>query len=404
MSQRTRTLYFVSAATALSLLGDQVLYSVLPVYYAKLGISAVQVGILLSANRWVRLLTNELAHRIDGGRGWFVAAFVLGSLTTAAYVFTQSFAVLLAARLLWGLAWSFIRQIGVTAIMFHTPVTSSGRSMGTYNGVSRLGSVAGLFGGAVLVDLVGFSPAMLVLAGLSLIAVPLAIAGFGGTRRSTATGVRAGVPWRFVVLGFVLGCVGPGLVMATLGKVLSAGNLVLDGFTAASLTGALLAVRFVLDIAVAPALGGLTDRHGLRRVGIGFFALGALALGLASAAHGIVPVSACVLVFFVAGTALHAGVGGRVAHLGSGAFARYVTAADFGAACGPMMGWLAIDWLGLPSMGMAIGAVFYGVCAVVLGLAPVGFGESGGSVDGAAGVGAGRDGAAHPNPGKVNVP
>lgn len=118
MSQRTRTLYFVSAATALSLLGDQVLYSVLPVYYAQLGLSAVQVGILLSANRWVRLVTNELAHRIDGGRGWFVAAFVLGSLTTAAYVFTHSFALLLAARVLWGLAWSPCMGMAIGAALY----------------------------------------------------------------------------------------------------------------------------------------------------------------------------------------------------------------------------------------------------------------------------------------------
>lgn len=370
MSQRTRTLYFVSAATALSLLGDQVLYSVLPVYYAQLGLSAVQVGILLSANRWVRLFTNELAHRIDGGRGWFAAAFVLGSLTTAAYVFTHSFTLLLSARVLWGLAWSFIRHIGVTAIMFETPVSGSGRAMGTFNGISRLGSVAGLFGGAVLVDLIGFAPAMLVLAVLSLLAVPLALLGVGGVRHAATSAIRASVPWRFVVLGFVLGCVGPGLVMATLGNVLNAQSHALWGLTAASLTGALLAVRFTLDTAVAPALGGLTDRHGLRRIGIGFFALGALALAVGSAAKGVVPISACVLVFFVSGTALHAGVGGRVAHLGSGAFARYVTGADFGAACGPMIGWLAIDWLGLPSMGMAIGALLYGICALILALAP----------------------------------
>ena len=45
----------LGAATAFSLLGDQTLYSVLPVYYGDLGLSPMQVGLLLSANRWVRL-------------------------------------------------------------------------------------------------------------------------------------------------------------------------------------------------------------------------------------------------------------------------------------------------------------------------------------------------------------
>jgi len=58
------TVGLVGGATAFSLLGDQALYAVLPVYLEPLGLSAIQVGVLLSANRWVRLLTNHLAHRI----------------------------------------------------------------------------------------------------------------------------------------------------------------------------------------------------------------------------------------------------------------------------------------------------------------------------------------------------
>ena len=71
-----RTVVCIGAATAFSLLGDQMLYSVLPVYYESLGLTAVGVGVLLSANRWIRLLTNDLAYRIDGGRVWLMAAFV----------------------------------------------------------------------------------------------------------------------------------------------------------------------------------------------------------------------------------------------------------------------------------------------------------------------------------------
>ena len=55
---KTRSVVLVSGATAFSLLGDQVLYAVLPVLYQDLGLTAIQVGILLSANRWIRLLLN----------------------------------------------------------------------------------------------------------------------------------------------------------------------------------------------------------------------------------------------------------------------------------------------------------------------------------------------------------
>ena len=128
-----RPVLLVSAATAASLLGDQVLYSVLPVYYAELGLVPLQVGILLSANRWIRLATNYLAHvlteRLGSHRTLFVGAFALGSLTTAAYTVTGVFLVLLTARVAWGLAWSFIRHLGVLHIMSDTPVGSEGRIM-----------------------------------------------------------------------------------------------------------------------------------------------------------------------------------------------------------------------------------------------------------------------------------
>ena len=45
------------------------------------------------------------------------------------------------------------------------------------------------------------------------------------------------------------------------------------------------------------------------------------------------------------GTALQAGVTGAVSQLGSGHFRYYITAMDFGAACGPLLGWWLMDVL-----------------------------------------------------------
>ncbi|MCZ6616487.1 MAG: MFS transporter, partial [Gammaproteobacteria bacterium] len=173
--QRNRSVALIGTATAFSLLGDQVLYAVLPVYYDTLYLTPVQVGILLSANRWIRLLTNEMAHRVSTPgreRPLFLAAFVLGIMTTLAYALTTYFWLLLAARLAWGLAWSFIRHIGVQNVMAGVAGDRVGRTMGMYNAFSRAGSVGGLLGGAVLVDLFGFSAGVLMLAVVSLVCLP----------------------------------------------------------------------------------------------------------------------------------------------------------------------------------------------------------------------------------------
>jgi predicted MFS family arabinose efflux permease len=360
----------VGGATAFSLLGDQALYAVLPVYLGQLGLSAIQVGVLLSANRWVRLLTNHLAHRVlerADFRILFVGALVLGVATTAAYGLTRSFTVLLVARLSWGLAWSFIRQGGVMRIMDAAPAEITGRTMGAYNAISRIGSVLGLLGGAVLVDTIGFSAAMLTLAAVTAVSIPMALAlpvpqhqaaRNEASRESSADGNAS----LFLVFGFCLGVVGPGFVMSTLGFLLQ-GRVESGGWpgfaSAATLTGAVLAARFALDTLAAPVLGAGVDRLGIGKASVFFFGIGALALLGAVAAPGLVSLIVLVLVFFSSATALQVGITGYASRLGAAAFSRYVTALDVGAAAGPLIAWVALDRLAVAEVGLLLGAVFY---------------------------------------------
>lgn len=366
---RTRTV-LISAATAFSLLGDQVLYSVLPVYRESLGLTALQVGLLLAANRIVRLVTNDIARRVSmllPQRTLLTAALGLGAITTMLYTQTQLFSVLLGARLAWGLSWSFIRHIGVLRIMDDTPGDRAGRTMGIYNGISRVGSTIGLFGGAILVDWLGFIPALCILAVASAIAVPLAWWGHGSNQiiASREEPPKDGAPWPLLTLGFTLGAVGPGFVMATLGAVLA--EYTTDDWlmTAATLTGGVLALRFVLDSAAAPWLGSLTDQLGVRHASSLFFLVGGVVLLIASTVSAMWAVICLVIVFFICGTALQAGIAGTVGKRGPGAFARYVTAADFGSAVGPVVGWVVLDWLDVTTVGLTMGGVCYLVGAAI---------------------------------------
>ena len=93
---------------AASLLGDTLLYAVLPVSASHLGISRPTVGVILSLNRWVRLLTNPLGARLYerfGAGTLLVAAIVLGSVSTAMYAVPAYLVVFFAGRLLWGFSY-----------------------------------------------------------------------------------------------------------------------------------------------------------------------------------------------------------------------------------------------------------------------------------------------------------
>ncbi|MEM6701695.1 MAG: MFS transporter [Acidobacteriota bacterium] len=355
------TVFLIAAATAFSLLGDQALYAVLPVLFDELGLAAVEVGVLLSANRWIRLLTNELAHRVArraASRSLFAVALLLGSATTVTYVWTSSFAILLAARLAWGLAWSFIRHLGVGAVMSGVPASDAGQTMGVFNGISRAGSVAGLFGGAVLVDLIGFHRALLVLAAVSLLAIPLAVVGYRDREPSAGELKHAALPWTLVLMGASLGAVGPGFVMSTLGAALEL-RLESSFAAATSLTGLLLATRYLFDSVAAPLLGGSFDRWGFARcVGL-YFGLGGSMLLVASRVPDALHFASCVLGFFVCVTALQAGLAARASRLGSGAYARYVTASDLGSAAGPLVGWAIVGATSRPSVVIGLGGALF---------------------------------------------
>ena len=156
----------------------------------------------------------------------------------------------------------------------------------------------------------------------------------------------------------LIGIVGPGFVTSTLGVVLqpyTANGPLLPGITAATVTGALLAIRFVIESAAAPALGATSDRWGIRRTATRFFLLGGAALLAACAQPDSLPLLALfMLAFFASSTALHSGVSASVSSHGSAAYARYVTAGDIGSAAGPLLGWIAVDLFGYAAIGLLL--------------------------------------------------
>ena len=102
------TLILLGLGMALSLPGDATLYVVLPTHTAEAGIVLADVGLMLSANRLIRLLFNGpyglLIERIPRRR-MLVPSLFLGGFSTLLYT-VPGFWPLLIGRLLWGVAWS----------------------------------------------------------------------------------------------------------------------------------------------------------------------------------------------------------------------------------------------------------------------------------------------------------
>lgn len=155
-----------------SLLGDTLLYTVLPVSAASLGISRPMVGVILSLNRWVRLLTNPLAARLferfPAGALIFVA-IVLSAVSTAMYALPAALVVFLVGRLLWGFCYSLLR-LGSFLAALEDAASHAGRRIGNTRAVWGLGYFAGAVFAPFAMEAIGWTGACVVAAALTLVA------------------------------------------------------------------------------------------------------------------------------------------------------------------------------------------------------------------------------------------
>jgi MFS family permease len=393
-----RPVVLVSAAVALSLLGDSLLYAVLPSQAEVIGVPIGFVGILLSVNRFIRLLSNSWAGSVCDRLGYarpFTAALLLGAATTAVYGLASGFWLLFVARVLWGVSWSFLRVGGLGTVIRHASAHDRGLLMGFFLGISRLGSLVAVALGGLLTDALGYRPTLLLFAALSAMAAAISAPSGGRTDPSSKAHDPHGRPEQYsntypplgqpswgasdmgtggrlravYACGFAHGFVISGVVTATLGlllKNLYGSSISIGGLPLgiATLTGLLLSSRWLIDFALGPYLGHVSDRLGRHRVILAAFLMGALALTVFASVRALGPLILATVALFASGTALSAALDaslGDLARPGQQAriIGRYTTFQDLGSACGPLLGYAFGVWLGLGAMyGL-------GVCCLV---------------------------------------
>ncbi|NIS61610.1 MAG: MFS transporter [Proteobacteria bacterium] len=342
--------FYISTALSLVVLGDALIYTILPSYYQHLGLLPFQVGILLSVNRWIRLATNHLAehcYRRYPSNLWLIFALLMGSVVTAMYGLAHLFIIFLGARILWGLSYSFIRQAGImTAVKSGSPV-HLGERIGYYRGINAMWRTLGVFIGSLCHDVFGFDSTLITLSFLSLVAMPLGALSQKGLRRLQVPVEKdlsgkgnAGV----ICCGFAVGLVGAGMIMSTLGLILKehVGDAVaLAGYSlgVVTLTGIILGFRFFLDGIGNPILGSIADRTGRERSITFLFSVGAMSLFISAMNLKPIMLVIFVLTFFACGTTLWTLLSSQAGQRGTRSVASFATAMDLGASVGPLMSW-----------------------------------------------------------------
>jgi len=385
-----RVLLPLSTAAALSLLGDSALYTILPSHTKTAGIALGSVGLVLGANRLVRIFLNSpvgaLYDRV-GRRGPFIVALGLGTTSTAVYALARGFWPLLMARLLWGTAWALI-MVGSYNILFDiSSPTDRGRITGTYHSLAFLGSATSMLLSGFLNDLLGYRSTFLICAtgtGLGMLVALVFLPETGRTRSLPESATATASPFRrwnghllsVSYASFAGTFVGNGILMSTIGLLLKdrfgdpaqIGSLVMG---VASLTGIFLSSRTLLCIVFNLASGYGSDRLG-RRGPVALTGLLTLLAGLLLLAWGA-DTRAVILGFILAAigdgvvfTSLAALTGDLVAGEGQGmAVGFFATAGDIGAASGPVLGYLIAERWGLPWTYLLCALLIGSACAIL---------------------------------------
>lgn len=352
-------------ALGLSLPADTVLYLLLPMYAAQFGVTLAQAGMLLAANRLVRIAGYGWVARFYARRGdrpTCTLAVVAAALCALGYATLSGFWALLPLRLLWGLCFAAL-NLSTQVLSTADPVGAARRS-GRSRAFISMGPVVALPLGAALAYVSGPRAIFFVLAVVSLLAL-------WATRRLPSAPHAVTKPQRrfkwpnsLDSWSFMEGLTLDGLFiigLSYLGKDLLPGGAVV-------VAGVLMAMRYLAEIFLSPVGGHMAERFGAERLLVSLSLVTAVALvgfgagWLWSCAAAIVVLRALQLPLLPPIVARRTPGPQRLHALAARSVWR-----DIGAGTGPMLAGLLLP--------LVASVWIYGVAALMLALAAIACGR-----------------------------
>lgn len=282
------------AATVLSLClpSDVLLYLILPMHAEAFGISLAEAGVLLAANRLVRIF--GYGYVVRGYARWgdrpvlMLAALVAAGCALGNSLFS-GFWTLLLMRLCWGLCFAAFNLS--TQVLATAEPGGAARRSGTSRAVIAIGPMLALPLGALVALHFGPRPIFLILAVFCLAGVwvarglPRAPHALSGPKR------RFRRPDAVAVWSFIEGVALDGLFifgLSVLAQQVLGGNAVL-------IAGVLMALRYASEMTLSPLGGWSAGQFGASRMLLVFSLLTCLAL-MAFGFHWLIPGAGAVLI------------------------------------------------------------------------------------------------------------
>ncbi|WP_438870197.1 MFS transporter [Pseudomonas sp. L1(2025)] len=347
---------------ALCLPSDVLLYLLLPMESQAFGITLAQAGVLLAANRLVRIFGYRHVLNFYARNGDRLTCMIAAGAATVCALgnsMLSGFAALLGLRLIWGLCFAALNLS--TQVLATSEPAGAARRAGRSRAVIALGPMLALPLGGWLTLWAGPRPIFMILAGCCLVGLWVARGLPTGGHDLHSTGRRFKWPDSVAVWSFIEGVALDGLFI--FGLSIQAQKIL--GGDAVLIAGGLMALRYASEMLLSPLGGRAAQRFGATSMLLLFSFLSALAL-TAFGSYWVIVGAAAVLVLralqlpLVTTLVAERNPGTmRVSALASNAVWR-----DVGAGLGPLLAGLLLPvasapWVfGLAGAAIAVSAVF----------------------------------------------
>ncbi len=335
-------------------MGDALIYAVLPVMAQEFGVTAIWVGVLLSANRFARLIVNfslvRLSRHLDL-RTMAIVGAALGAASTLGYAIFTGVWLLLLARIVWGVAFSMLR------LMTQGYATLDQKVMARYLGLSasvvEAGPVLVYSLGVWMVNLVGPRETFFVIGAVGLLAIwPAFKLPRDLDQASPQRSIRK--PRYEDMVAFASFFARSGIMMTTASLLFYDGEG--DAGKAIFIGGLVLIAPRIFRIVASPFIGRLADHVGIERVyfvGLMLGGFGFLGVGLDFTITGLslAIVGGAIANMLLPGIAVKRGGDETLLDLAS-----IATWGDLGAALGALAGGSLVAYISLDNLylGMAV--------------------------------------------------
>ncbi|MCJ7841547.1 MFS transporter [Lederbergia sp. NSJ-179] len=361
----------IAIITAISLLGNEMLFIVLPIYWKFFGLTALwQVGIILSMNRIIRLPINSVVgwcyQKISKRTGVLIAV-ILAIISTYSYGTLKGFWLLLVMRILWGISWSFLRLGGYLTVISSSTSQTRGELMGLYNGLWGLGTLFGILTGGLLAELIGIKWITTAFAILGALALPIVIRFIPNTLSEVKSNKKSdnntsvlknSHHLKILMNGLLVAFIVYGIFFSTISKLMEyqmEHNFLILGFSlgAAAIASLVQSIKLGSDPFVAPLVGKWSDLK------FGRLPMLLFAFGVGTVLFMLLPVSfpfplflLLVFAFQIIATIFITTSDSIAVQAANGpnevkVMTYYTLFVDLGSALGPLISYFVLDFIGL---------------------------------------------------------